>query len=263
MKDLRLPQGCGYQPDVTKNAPVRAICGSQDGEFWFRIASHRKRWRLNQWRVRQDEPAGLFGQLTGYTTWQQVAVSPNAKPVVEGRWSTCSLPERKRTNYIAPAPSSGGKFSRGTGGPHSNHAARRPWPSTMRLAFRRPYRRPLPDAGTHDLAPLRSHATASCRCCCSLSDQYPRGLLTFRPLDFDLVVDCGPKRAPSTIIAGAGSVPLFALLPKVPKVGEIGAKENGRDYIGGEAARLKIVSWEFAAPAAGAYEVWMQTGPCR
>src|SRR5204863_3873624 len=45
MKDLRIATRVRLStPDVTKNAPVRGdLYGSQDGEFWFRIASHPER----------------------------------------------------------------------------------------------------------------------------------------------------------------------------------------------------------------------------
>lgn len=108
MKDLLPVARVKFQTnDAAKYAPIRGdLYGSQDGQFWFRIASNPER-----------EPAAKlaaeFGQMThrvytgnhtDFTTWDQVvAQSKNAKPIEEGpaeqlQWvrpkATTSLPSR-------------------------------------------------------------------------------------------------------------------------------------------------------------------------
>lgn len=89
MKDLKLVSRVNIStPNPSQQAPVRGeLQGSEDGRFWFRIAS-------NPPEAPQDPVSGEFGAMkrrvfagnhTPFTTWKQVVdLTKNSKPVEEG-----------------------------------------------------------------------------------------------------------------------------------------------------------------------------------
>lgn len=278
MKDLRIATRVRIStPDVSKNAPVRGdLYGSQDGEFWFRIASHPE-------RPPAAPVTGVYGKmsqrvyagnLTGYTTWQQVAdFSKNAKPIAESESEHLQFVWKEEDeNYNKPfAVIWNGKFVQ----PRDGAVRIQVNAATTALAIDNreelqlgPGGRTVDlwlDAGTHDLAIFAAHADGKLPVEALLArsdlNNAQVQLGPFRPLDFDLESAAAKKRAASApMTGGAGSVPLLITSAKLSKKSEkFGpVKENGRDVLAGWAAPEDSASWEFDAPTVGAYEVWMQ-----
>jgi hypothetical protein len=203
MKDLRIATRVRLStPDVTKNAPVRGdLYGSQDGEFWFRIASHPE-------RPPAAPVSGVYGKmsqrvyggnLTGYTTWQQVAdFTKNAKPVVEGEVEHLQFVWKEADeNYNKPyAVVWSGKFVQ----PRDGAVRIQINAATTALAIDNreelqlgPGGRTVDlwlDAGTHDLALFAAHADGKLPVEALLArsdlNNAQVQLGPFRPLDFDL-----------------------------------------------------------------------------
>lgn len=88
MKDLKLVSRVRVStPDSSRHAPVRGtLVGSNDGRFWFRIASNPAEPKLEPAVVESGRMARRVydGNYTGYSQWSQILhLGRNVKPVLE------------------------------------------------------------------------------------------------------------------------------------------------------------------------------------
>lgn len=277
MKDLRsVSRTKLVTPDATKHAPVRGdLLGSQDGQFWFRIASHPER-----------EPAPALaaeygpmtrrvyaGNHTDFTTWEQVvALNKNGKPFEEAAAETLSW-QRPSEGDDAAKPYTvlwQGQIVQAQAG-------------AVRIVVRGGKTALLIDgilelpvgnggrsvdlwlaAGTHKLAifaasanganpvdALWAHASLT-------SEEIALG--AFRPADFDL-----PQAAAEVPAEAAVVPPPVATIPLLLKDGKLTKKTeqfgiqplNGVDVIGYWQSTDDIVQWDFEATHAGPHEIWL------
>ncbi len=277
MKDLRsVSRTKLVTPDTAKHAPVRGdLLGSQDGQFWFRIASHPER-----------EPAPAlaaeYGQMTrrvyagnhtDFTTWEQVvALNKNGKPFDDAAAENL-LWQRPAEGDTAAAPFTvlwQGKLVQTKNG-------------AVRIAVKGGKTALLVDgilelpvgpggrnvdlwlsAGTHNVAIFAASAAGAS----PVEAQLARANLTseevvvlpFRSADFDLT-----KVATDTPADGATLPPPVATIPLLLKEGKYTKKTElfgvqavgGVDVIGAWQAPDDIVQWDFEASHAGPHEIWL------
>ena len=263
-------------PDVQKHAPIRGdLLGSQDGQFWFRIGSHPAR-----------EPAPALaaeygpmtrrvygGNHTDFTTWEQVvAMSKNAKPIDQTPAENL-LWQRPIDSEDAAKPYTvlwQGKLVQ-------------PKSGAVRIVVQGGKTALLADGvlempvgpggrsvdlwlaeGTHNLAIFAASA-AGAR---PVEAQLARASLTselisllpFRAADFDLTNPVAAKAPASDAESLAVTVPLLLKDAKLTKKTEQFAVQsaNGVDTIGFWQSADDSVQWDFEAPVAGPYEIWME-----
>ena len=262
-------------PDPAKHAPVRGeLLGSQDGEFWFRIASHPE-------LERAVPLAGEFAQMTrkvyagnhtGYTTWDQVVnLSKNAKPFEQSAAESIQWQRPADSEDVAQPFSViwQGKFVQQKSGAirivvNGNKTAlladgilEMPvGPGGRRVDL-------WLEAGTHDLAifaasPAGNQPVEARVARASLTTQEVP-LVPFRAIDFDLAnVDAGKAGAEAT----AESPPVPLLLKDAQftkKTEQFGIHKTGDfETIGYWQSTDDVVQWEFIAAQPGPYEIWFE-----
>lgn len=262
-------------PNPLKHAPVRGdLMGSQDGQFWFRIASNPER-----------EPAvpleGAYAQMTrkvyagnhtGITVWDQiVALSKNTKPFEEAPADNL-LWQRQADSEDAAQPFTvlwQGKFVQPKSG------AVRILVQGAKTAVLADGILELPignggrsvdlwlNAGTHDLAIFAASAAGNqpveARVARASLTTQEVPLVPFRSVDFDLTSPGAEKSGTQTEVA-APSVPLLLKDAKFTKKTEMfGIHKVGEvETIGYWQSTDDVVQWEFEAPQPGPYEVWFE-----
>lgn len=273
MKDLRnIARVKLFTPDAQKHAPVRGdLLGSQDGQFWFRLASQP---------ARDPAPALAteFGQMkrhtysgnqTDYTTWDQVvALTKNVKPIDSTPVDTLT--------WVRPAdsPEAALPFSVIWQG-----SLVQPREGAVRIVVHGAKTALLADgilelpvgaggrsvdlwlsAGAHDLAifaasPAGNQPVSAQLARASLTSEFV-SLVPFRSADFDLS-DVPPR--PAVAAAGGVSIPLLLKEGKITKKTEpFGVQAvNGVDILANWNTVDDVIQWEFDIPAAGPYDVWM------
>jgi TolA-binding protein len=274
MKDLREVSRARFvTPDVAKRSPVKAeLLGSQDGQFWFRIASQPQR-----------EPAvplageygvmtrHLFnGDYTGYTVWDQiVALTKNVKPNESTPVETLSF-KREADAQDAPAAFAivwQGKLAQ-------------PKTGAVRILVQGGKTALLVDgilelnvgpggrsvdlwltAGTHDVAIFAASGNGQQ----PVEAQLARANLTseqvltgpFRAADFDLESEVAKREPPPKPVPL--SIPLLlksaTLSQKTPQFGV--QMVNGAEVLAAWQSVEDTAQWDFETPAAGPYEVWL------
>lgn len=274
MKDLREVSRAEFTtPDPATRTPIRGeLLGSQDGQFWFRIASHPER-----------EPAlplaGEYGAMTqhvfagdytGYTVWDQVvALSKNVKPV-ESAPAEALVWQRTAEAQDAPAPFTilwQGKFVQPKTGAVRIHVAG----GKTALLVDGILEQPVGpggrssdlwlSAGTHDLAifaasnngqqPVEARLARA-----NLTSELVT-LIPFRSADFDLESAAGKK--------GAEPQQQPFLVPLLVKQAAITRKTEqfgvqtvgGAEVISNWQSADDSVKWDFDVPTAGPYEIWL------
>lgn len=276
MKDLRSTARVKViTPDPARHSPIRGdLLGSQDGEFWFRIAGHPEREPAN--------PLGgdygpmtrkvYDGNHTGFTTWDQVvALSKNAKPIEQAAAENLTW-QRPTEGDDAAQPFAviwQGKFVQPKSG------ALRIQVNGNKTALLADGLMEMPlgpggrsvdlwlQAGTHDLAifaasPAGNQPVEAKLARASLTSQEVT-LLPFRSVDFDLTSPAAEK--PGTLIeAQAPSIPLLLKDAKFTKKTEQFGIHKVGDFetIGAWQSPDDVVEWEFIAPQPGPYEVWFE-----
>lgn len=274
MKDLREVSRARFvTPDPAKRAPVRGeLLGSQDGQFWFRIASYPER-----------EPAlplaaefgpmtrhRFDGDYTGYTIWDQVvALSKNVKPN-ESVPSETLLWQRAADAQDAPAAFTiiwQGKFVQ----PKTGAVRIQVTGAKTALLVDGILEQPVGaggrssdlwlTAGTHDLAifaasgngqqPVEARLARA-----NLTSELVT-LVPFRAADFDLesaIAKKAPEAKQQPFL-----VPLLvkqaAITRKTPMFGVQTA--GGAEVIGNWQTADDWIKWDFDVPSAGPYEIWL------
>lgn len=265
-------------PDPAKRAPVRGeLFGSQDGEFWFRIASQPEKPQLasagESGRLKQKVYNGDF---TSYANWDQIAaLSKNSKAIEET--------EAEQLKWVRPA--------------EGDDAAKRyavvwhgklvqPRDGAIRLqinGFRSAIavngREELPigpggrsvdlwlPAGAHDVTMFASSAGGQNPVEALLAradlDKQQIQLAPFRASDFDLEHPAAKKSLEAATAAvatpNAGNIPLLLEAAKITKKTEkfgVTKEVTNVDHIGFWQSPDDIAAWEIEVPAAGIYEVW-------
>lgn len=276
MKDLRIANRVRYTtPQVGKNSAVRGdLYGSQDGEFWFRIASQPERPVAAPVEGEYGQMAyRVFnGNYTGYTTWQQVVdMTKNVKPASAGVLEHLQW-QRKETDEDYQQPYAmvwHGKFVQ----PRDGGLRIEVQGNTTALAVDGkeelqvgPGTRTVDlwlDAGPHNLTIfstiLDGKQPVEARLARADLTNAQVQLVPFRPIDFDLE-SAAAKRQMTPALGGGGNVPLLATTAKLNKKSEKFAliNENGKQSIGFWQSPEDSVHWEFEAPSAGAYEVHLR-----
>ncbi|MCY2963056.1 MAG: hypothetical protein NT069_05275, partial [Planctomycetota bacterium] len=273
MKDLRnIARVKLFTPDAQKYAPVRGdLLGSQDGQFWFRLASQP---------ARDPAPALAteFGQMkrhtysgnqTDYTTWDQVvALTKNVKPIDSTPVDTLT--------WVRPAdsPEAALPFSVIWQG-----SLVQPREGAVRIVVHGAKTALLADgilelpvgaggrsvdlwlsAGVHDLAifaasPAGNQPVSAQLARASLTSEFV-SLVPFRSADFDLS-DVPPR--PAVAAPQGVSIPLLLKEGKITKKTEpFGVQAvNGVDILANWNTVDDVIQWEFDVPSAGPYDVWM------
>ena len=275
MKDLRsVARVKVVTPDAAKHYPVRGdLLGSQDGQFWFRIGSQPER-----------EPAvplaAAYGPMTrrvyhgnhtDFTTWEQVVnLSKNGKPLEETATDVLKW-QRPEGNEDSPKAFSvlwQGKFIQ-------------PKAGAVRIAVNGGKTALLIDgmlelplgpggrsvdlwlaAGPHDLAifaasPAGNQPVEATLARASLSSAQVE-LLPFRAADFEVEGQLPPAPA-ATVASTTGTIPLVVRSANFTrKTEQFGLHTSGNvEAIGYWQTADDSASWEFVAPAAGVYEIWL------
>ncbi|HEX5103216.1 MAG TPA: tetratricopeptide repeat protein, partial [Pirellulaceae bacterium] len=280
MKDLLPVSRVKFEtPNPAKYAPVRGeLFGSQDGQFWFRIAG-------NPDREPAAKLAAEYGQMTrrvytgnhtDFSTWDQVvAQSKNAKPIEEGPAEQLEW-VRPEGNDESPKPFAvhwQGKFI------HPKAGAVRFRVTGGKTALQLDGMLELPlgpggrsvdvwlDAGPHDLAIFAASAAGNQPVEAQLvrADQNSAlvQLHPFRAADFDLTSPAAQKPAATAVDATTGTIPLLIQSAKINKTTEqfgIHKIAENVEVIGYWQSTEDWLEWQFDAPAAGPYEVWFEWG---
>ena len=264
-------------PDAAKQSPVRGdLLGSQDGEFWFRIASHPER-----------EPAltlaDEYGQMTrrvyagnhtNYTVWDQVvALAKNVKPFNEAAAENLAW-QRPADGEDVAQPYSviwQGKFIQPRNG-------------AIRIAVQGNKTAVLVDgiielpvgpggrnvdlwlaAGTHNLAIFAASAAGNQPVEAQLAranlTSQRVSLLPFRAADFDLTKFAADKPTET-----ASALPQAVSIPLLLKEGKYTKKTEqfgvmpygGAEVIGNWMSTDDLVQWDFEAAQAGPHEIWIE-----
>lgn len=273
LKDLREVSRAKFlTPDPSKRKPVRGeLLGSQDGQFFFRIASHPD-------RELAPPLAGEFGPMTrhlfagdytGYSVWDQVvALSKNVKPAESSAVETL-LWQRAADAQDAPAPFAilwQGKFVQ----PKTGAVRIQTLGAKTALLVDGILEQPVGPggrstdlwlaAGTHDLAIFAATANGQqpveAKIARANLAQEQVTLVPFRTADFDLESPVAKKAAEAK--PQAFSVPLLvkqaAINRKTPEFGL--QTVNGAEVIANWRANEDTLKWEVDVPSAGPYEVW-------
>lgn len=274
MKDLKAVGRTRVSfPNAEKNIPVRGeLLGSQDGEFWFRIASHPE--------VPVAEPvAGEYGAMrkrvyagafTTYTTWSQVvALTKNSQPiedelVTELTWQRPEDAEGKKNAAVVWH----GKLVQ----PRDGAARIRVEGGRVGLVLDGREEMPLGNggrtvdvyltAGTHDLtifaATLSLTQPVSATWARADLRTEKAALAPFRKIDFDLTSPEGQIAPKALTHANATPVELKAADAKVNKKTDLfGPRANDATTIGNWKDKADSVSWQFTPTAPVPHEIWI------
>jgi TolA-binding protein len=275
-KDLReITRAKFVTPDPAKRSPIRGeLLGSQDGQFWFRIASHPER-----------EPAlplaGEFGPMTrhrfdgdytSYTIWDQiVALSKNVKPNESAAVEGPLLWQRAADAQDAPAAFTivwQGKFVQ----PKTGAARIQVLGAKTALLVDGILEQPVGPggrstdlwltAGVHDLAIFAASGNGQQ----PVEARLARANLTselvvlapFRAADFDLTSAIAKKPAeakPQPFV-----VPLLVKQAAITrKTAMFGVQTvGGAEVIANWQSADDSVKWDFDVPSAGPYEIWLE-----
>jgi len=262
-------------PDPTRQAPVRGdLMGSQDGEFWFRLAGHPEREPvapLGGDFARMTRKV-YAGNHTGFTTWDQVVgLTKNTKPFDEAA-ADALVWQRAVESEDAAQPFTvvwQGKFVQPRSGAiriqvHGNKTALLA-DGILELPLG-PGGRSVDlwlSAGTHDLAifaasPAGNQPVEARLARASLTSQQVN-LLPFRAIDFDLE-GVATEKAAGKVEAPTASIPLLIKDGKFTKKTEQFGIHKVADYetIGYWQSTDDVVQWEFEAPQPGPYEIWFE-----
>lgn len=260
-------------PNTEKNVPIRGeLLGSQDGEFWFRIAS-------NPEIVAAEPVAGEYaamrkrvyaGAFTNYTSWSQVvALTKNSQPiedepVTELTWQRPEDAEGKKNAAVVwhgklVQPRDGAARIRVDGG---------------RVGLVLDGREELPlgnggrtvdvylTAGTHDLtifaATLSLTQPVSASWARADLKTEKATLAPFRKLDFDLTTPEAKITRKALAHADATPVELKAVDAKLSKkTDQFGPRANDATTISQWKDKGDAVSWQFKPTAPVPHEVWI------
>ncbi|WP_425616614.1 tetratricopeptide repeat protein [Anatilimnocola sp. NA78] len=265
-------------PDSTKRAPVRGdLFGSQDGEFWFRIASQPERPMLpsagDAGRMKQKVYNGDF---TSYTTWDQIAALwKNSKAIEET--------DAEQLRWVRPAEQedSAKRFAVMWHGKlvQPRDGAVRLQVNGNRTALAVNGREELPlggngrttdiwlNAGTHDVTIFAASTAGQTPVEALIAradlDTSKITLIPFRASDFDLEHPAAKKAAEvaATALPNEGNIPLLLEQAKFNKKTEkfgVTKEVTNVDHIGFWQSPEDTATWEVEVPAAGIYEVWTQ-----
>lgn len=262
-------------PDATMRTPVRGeLLGSQDGEFWFRIAANPER----EPAVPLADDYGPMtrkvyaGNHTGFTEWNQVvALSKNAKPIstdsVESlQWQRPAETENADQPFTVLWQ---GQFVQ----PRSGAVRIQLQGAKTALLIDGLLELPLGpggrstdlwlEAGTHKLAIFAASAAGNqpveaklARA--SLTRQFV-ALVPFRAADFDLTGPAAQKSG-QTVATDVPSIPLLIGQAQLAKAtNQFGLhKHTEVESIGYWQSKEDVATWTFEAPKAGPYEVWFE-----
>jgi TolA-binding protein len=265
-------------PDATRHAPVRGeLRGSEDGEFWFRIASYPDQPALptlgDAGRMKQKVYNGDF---TNYTTWEQIAALwKNNKAVEEA--------DAEQLRWVRPAEQedSAKRFAVLWHGKlvQPRTGAVRFQVNGQRTALAIDGREELSPAagsrsadvwltaGTHDVTIFAASSAGQTpvEALVARADLAASKvtLIPFRANDFDLDHPAAKKAAEqaAALVPNEGNIPLLlsaAMLNK--KTEKFGVTKEGSnvEHLGYWQSPEDTASWEIEIPAAGIYEVWTQ-----
>lgn len=279
MKDLKKTARVRLAiPEPTKRAPVRGeLFGSEDGEFWFRIASQPERPQLasagEAGRMKQKVYNGDF---TGYTTWDQIAaLSKNSKAIEE------TEAEQLKWVRAAEGEDAAKRFGVVWHGKlvQPRNGAVRLQVNGFKTAIVINGREELAlgnggrrvdvwlNAGVHDLTMFASSAggqnpVEALIARANLEDATVT-LVPFRAADFDLENPVAKKAIEAATAAAAtpnaGAIPLLLEAAKFTKKTEkfgITKEVTNMDHIGFWQSPDDVVAWDIEVPAPGIYEVW-------
>lgn len=279
MKDLKKTARVRLAiPEPTKRSPVRGdLYGSEDGEFWFKIASQPEPPALasagEAGRMKQKVYNGDF---TNYTTWDQIAaLAKNSKAIEET--------EAEQLKWVRPAEGDDaakrfavvwhGKLVQPRDGAVrlqvNGHRSAVVVNGREELAIG-PGGRNVDvylKAGVHDLTMFASSAGGQNPVEALLAradlDKSTITLVPFRAADFDLENPVAKKAIEAAAAAAAtpnaGNIPLLLEAAKFTKKTEkfgVTKEVTNMDHIGFWQATDDVVAWEIEVPAAGIYEVW-------
>ncbi|QDU31291.1 tol-pal system protein YbgF [Anatilimnocola aggregata] len=264
--------------DPTKHAPVRAdLYGSQDGEFWFRIASQPEKATLpsagEAGRMKQKV---YNGEFTNYTTWDQIAALwKNSKAIEEAdaetlRWVRPVEQEDSTKRYAVMWH---GKLVQ----PRSGAVRIQVLGNRTALAVNGREELPIGgsgrssdlwlNAGVHDVTIFAASATGQTPVEALIArsdlDSSKITLIPFRASDFDLESPVAKKALAEAAAAlpNEGNIPLLLETVKLTKKTEkfgVTKETSNVDHIGFWQSPEDIAAWEVEIPAAGIYEVWTQ-----
>jgi len=262
-------------PDATTRAPVRGdLLGSQDGEFWFRIAGHPEREPAVPLagESAQMTRSVYAGNHTGFTTWDQVvSLSKNGKPFQQEpvetlQWQRPTDDENVEQPYTVMWR---GKFVQ----PRSGAVRIQVQGTKTALLADGLLELPLGpggrtvdlwlDAGTHDLAifaasqagnqPVEARLARA-----SLTRQFV-SLLPFRAADFDLTSPAAQKAAASVSPEPAMIPLLIQQAELTKKTAQFGLHKSGdTESIGYWQSTEDQAAWKLEVPRAGPYEIWLE-----
>ncbi|HND51107.1 MAG TPA: tetratricopeptide repeat protein, partial [Pirellulaceae bacterium] len=274
LKDLRPVARARYStPDVARNAPVRGeLFGSQDGEFWFRIAA-------NPPVVEMEPVSGEYASmrrrvwqsnLTQVAQWAQVvALTKNTPPLEDEAVDELSF-QRTDDADDAKKPFTvvwSGKLVQPRDG------AARIRVDGARTALSIDGREELPlgaggrtvdvwlSAGAHDLTIFAATASGQqpVQAVWARADLNSAQitLAPFRKQDFD-TKQAVTRPRPLAGVGASRPVDLGVETAQFNKKTEkFGRRAEANDRIGNWAAADDWVYWEFAPAGAGPYEVWL------
>ncbi|WP_254513493.1 tetratricopeptide repeat protein [Anatilimnocola floriformis] len=265
-------------PEPTKRAPVRGeLFGSQDGEFWFRIASQPEKPSMTtageSGRMKQKV---FSGDYTNYTTWDQIAaLAKNSKAIED------TEPEQLKWVRAADGDDAAKRFAVVWHGKlvQPRDGAVRLQVNGFRSMIVINGREQLPlgnggrtvdvwlPAGAHDVTMFASSAGGQnpVEALIARADlnKSTISLVPFRAADFDLEQSAAKKSLEAAAAAAAaptaGNLVLGLADVKVNKKTEkFGVTKDGSnvDHIGYWQSPDDSAAWEIEVPAAGIYEVW-------
>ena len=262
-------------PDPAKHAPVRGdLLGSQDGEFWFRIASHPERETAVALggEFAQMTRKVYAGNHTGFTVWDQVVnLSKNAKPFETAPAENIQWQRPADSEDVAQpfAVIWQGKFVQ----PKSGAVRIQVNGNKTALLVNGVLEMPVGaggrtvdlwlNAGTHELgifaaSPAGNQPVDAKVARASLTTQEV-SLVPFRSADFDLTNPIAEKSGTQLEV----QVPPVPLLLKdakfTKKTEQFGIHKVGDfETIGAWQSNDDVVQWEFEVAQPGPYEVWFE-----
>ena len=280
MKDLLPVSRVKFQTnDAAKYAPIRGdLYGSQDGQFWFRIAGNPEREPAAKLAAEYGQMTRRIytGNHTDFTTWDQVvAQSKNAKPIEEGPAEQLQW-VRPEGNEESPKPFAihwQGKFVQPKAGAVRFHVAG----GKTALQLNGMLELPMGaggrsvdvwlESGAHDLAifaasPAGNQPVEAQLVRADLNTAFVQ-LHPFRAADFDLTNPIAQKPAVAAVEATTGTIPLLIQSAKLNKKTEqfgIHKIAENVEVIGYWQSPDDWLTWEFDAPTAGPYEIWFEWG---
>ncbi len=271
MKDLKeVGRARIHTPTLEKNAPIRAaLLGSNDGEFWFRLAGFPE-------LPEAPAVAETFGQMkrrvydgnyTNYSRWNQVVdLSKNGAPIDEAELED-------DLSWVRPAGEESSEFPYGVIW-HGHFV--QPRASAVRFRINGQRTALAMDGliqmelgaggrtmdiwleeGVHELTVFSAVRNGQQKVEATLArarlDSADVTLAPFHHSDLD-VADA--KKAGDQIkLAQPNDIPLLVESAQVQKTTEQFGLSEDKAYIGNWRAVGDVLTWEFEAPQAGAYDV--------